>query len=122
MAKILIIDDEPMILTLATKILERDSHSIVTASRSNDAISLFREQHKEIDMVLVDMNLDELSGCDLLTEFRKLTPEIAGIISSGNNMNKNDLPENLHNNIHFLQKPYKAKDLSELVNSILTIV
>ena len=122
MATILIIDDEPMILTLATKILERDSHSIITASRSEEAILLFQKQHKEIDMTLVDMNLDKLSGCDLLIEFRKLAPEIAGIISSGNSMNKNDLPEHLQNNIHFLQKPYRAKELSELVNSILTIV
>lgn len=122
MATILVIDDEEIIRSLAEKILSRDSHTILTEANSAGAISSFREHSESIDIVLVDMILDDLNGFDILTEIRKTTPEIPGIISSGNSYNERDIPKILNNNIYFLQKPYRATELSELVNSILSLV
>ncbi len=120
MAKILVIDDEEMIRSLAERILQRDSHTVLTAETSANAISLFKEHSNSTDIILVDMLLDDMNGFDILSEIRKIAPNIPGVISSGNIYNDNDLPEDLKQNIYFLQKPYKASQLSELVNSILS--
>lgn len=120
MATILIIDDEEMIRSLAERILTRDSHSVFTAEDGTSAIALFNENKDSIDIVLVDMLLDGMNGIEILTELRKTAPNIPGIISSGNTYNNDDIPAELNNHLYFLQKPYKANNLTELVNSILT--
>lgn len=122
MSKILIIDDEEMIRSLAERILQRDSHTVLTAENGAIAIELFTEQKETIDIIIVDLHLDDMDGIDILTEIRKISAHIPGIISSGNNFDKDNLPENLRQNIFFLPKPYKAGMLTELVNSILAHV
>ncbi len=122
MAKILIIDDEEMIRSLAERILQRDSHTVLTAENGTIAIELFTQQKETIDIIIVDLHLDDMDGIDILTEIRKISAHIPSIISSGNNFDKNDLPENLRQNIFFLPKPYKASMLTELVSSILAHV
>ncbi len=120
MATILVIDDEEMICSLAERILTRDSHTVLTAEDGTSAISLFHKNHKSIDVVLVDMLLDDMNGIEILTELRKISPNIPGIFSSGNSYNNDDIPAELNCHLYFLQKPYRAKGLTELVNSILT--
>ncbi len=120
MATILVIDDEEMIRSLAERILTRDSHTVLTAEDGTSAIKLFNENHKSIDIVLVDMLLDDMNGIEILTELRKTAPQIPGIISSGNCYNDDDLPAELNHRLYFLQKPYKANGLTELIDSILT--
>ncbi len=122
MAKILIIDDEEMIRSLAERILQRDSHTVLTAENGANAIELFKQQAESIDIIIVDLHLDDMDGIDIITEIRKISVNIPGIISSGNNFGKDDLPDELRQNIYFLPKPYKASMLTELVSSILTHV
>ncbi len=121
MATVLIIDDEEMIRSLAEKILERDSHIVFTAATSSEAIALFKENSDEIDLLIVDMVLDEMNGFEILSELRKIKSDIPGIISSGNSYNENDIPVDINQNIFFLQKPYRANNLTEMVNSLLTL-
>lgn len=121
MATILVIDDEEMIRTLSEKILERDSHKVLTAETGSDAVTIFKENASTIELLIIDMNLEDMNGFEILEEIRKINPEIPGIISSGNNYDIKDIPKTIKNNISFLQKPYRAKTLSELVNSLLVL-
>ena len=122
MATILVIDDEEMIRSLAERILGRVSHSVMTAENGSSAISLFNKNHESIDIALIDMTLYDMNGFEILTELRKSAPNLPAIISSGNCYNESDLPVELNRLIYFLQKPYKAHDLTDMVDSILTPV
>lgn len=119
MANILVIDDEEIIRSLAERILQRDFHNVLLAETGSEAVVLFQKHSDTIDIALVDMNLEEMNGLEILTEFRKINPNIPGIISSGNTYDQDDIPEILNNYIYFLQKPYRANELSELIDSIL---
>ena len=119
MSKILVIDDEEIILSLAERILKRDNHEVLLAENGNSGLELFQLNNESIDLVIVDMTMDDINGFELLSEIRKLNTEIPGIISSGNCYDEDDIPSEINNNIYFLQKPYRAQQLSALINSIL---
>lgn len=62
MSKILIVDDEKMMLMLAKRILSQ-KYEIITASTGAEAIELFDREHP--DMVLSDLMMPEMDGYEL---------------------------------------------------------
>lgn len=116
----MIVDDEQMILSLAEKILQRDEHKVFKAETAVSAIELFNNHYDALDIVILDINMDSMNGFQLLARFREQAPELPCVFSSGDNYDESDVPEDINKNIHFLQKPYRANILSELIQSILT--
>ena len=66
--KILVVEDNPDIRSLVTKILSADGHHIFPATNGEDAIAILSAN--EIDMVLLDINLPGMSGLEVLSEIR----------------------------------------------------
>ena len=62
MAKILIVDDEEMMIMLAKRILSR-KYEIVTATSGAEAIELFDREHP--DLILSDLMMPEMSGYEM---------------------------------------------------------
>lgn len=118
--KILVVDDEEMILLLATKILTRQGYEVITACSGDEGLTLHAQQPDQIDLLLLDLKMPGLSGFETLRRARKISPELPCIISSGQAADRDDIPDDLRSWIHFLQKPYRADQLSNLVNEILT--
>lgn len=71
--KIMVVDDDPVILQLAKKILrESGARNIDTACNGLEAIaSLSRSAPQEYDIVLCDLNMPEMNGVELLNEIAK---------------------------------------------------
>lgn len=118
--KILVVDDEEMILSLATKILTRQGYEVITAYSGDEGLKRYGQQPSQIDLLLLDLTMPGLSGFETLRRARKISPELPCIISSGQLADRDDIPDDLKNGLHFLQKPYRAEQLSNLVNKILT--
>jgi len=70
MAKILIVDDEPAILTLLQYQIGKLGHDILTAENGEDAVALFRDDRP--DAVLLDVNLPDLDGLQVLEELQRI--------------------------------------------------
>lgn len=117
--RVLVVDDEEMILSIATKILERQGYEVVTAWSGEEGIRQCFEQSDQINLMLLDLTMPGLSGVETLRRVRQNRPDLPCIISSGHNADWDNIPEDLKANVHFLQKPYRADKLAELVNSIL---
>ena len=119
--KVLVIDDEEMILSLATKILNRHGYDVITAFSGDEGLEAYAQQADQVDLMLVDMSMPGLSGLETLRRVREIEPELPCIISSGHLADKDDIPDNLTNGLYFLQKPYRADQLSDLVTEVLAI-
>ena len=117
--KILVIDDDEIIRSLARKILEHDGHDVITTESSGEGLNIFHEQHEEIGLILLDWKMERLSGEETLYRIRQVSDDIPCIISSGETIRLNDLQEDLRGNQQFLQKPYRVSALSELVKTML---
>ena len=113
--KILVVDDEEFIRTVARKILERDGHEIVLAESGEEAVQILRRTDGNVDLALVDLTMDGLSGADTIVELRKLRPGLPVIISSGRPLEEVEAPDSLLTETTYLQKPYRAKELQSAV-------
>ncbi len=74
--KILLIDDEKLIVNTTAKILEKLSNTeVLKASSGNQAIAIFRKQFKDIDLIISDLGMDEVSGFDVAEFILKFSEE-----------------------------------------------
>ncbi|MEA3297601.1 MAG: response regulator [candidate division Zixibacteria bacterium] len=118
--KILIIDDEEMIRVIARKILERDGYEVLTAESGIAGLEILSAQPDDIELVLLDFVMDDMSGEDTLRRIRQVSYDIPCIVSSGHIIDQKDLPEGLRDNVRILQKPYQARVLSNMVKNMLS--
>lgn len=117
--KILIVDDHPSYLKGVSSILDSilPSATISTALNGVECLSILR-QHPDTDWILLDINLPDCSGIELLEQFKKLRI-IANIIviTADNSPDLIDHALNHHVN-GFLTKDFNHQILSDCFNSI----
>lgn len=116
---VLIIDDDQMIRSLAQKILARAGFETVLASTSAEAMVAIEGRPGLCDLVIADYTLDGLSGLELAEVIRLQTPALPVIISSGEQIEIDDIPTELQPNMHILQKPYRSQALVDMVESAI---
>ena len=63
--KILIVDDSEMNREILSDMLE-DEYEILQAEGGTIAIQIMNEQHEELSLVLLDMNMSDMSGIEVL--------------------------------------------------------
>jgi DNA-binding response OmpR family regulator len=81
MAKILVFDDEPSILLMIKKMLEKEGHEVDLALNGRDGMELF-EKIKP-DLVITDIIMPYKEGLETILELRKKYPELLIIAISG---------------------------------------
>lgn len=79
--KILIVEDEPKLLKTLEDFLGFQDYLSEKAMTGNEAVAVFKEKKNEIDLVLLDLMLPDISGYAVLKEIRKIS-EVPVIILS----------------------------------------
>src|SRR5512138_2644902 len=79
MPRILIVDDEPVILSVLKSILTAPDREFFTAGTANAALQLAM-QVPSLEVALVDKNLPDRTGLDVARELKHLHPEIEVIL------------------------------------------
>jgi DNA-binding response OmpR family regulator len=120
MAKILVIDDEPSILLMIKKMLEKEGYTVDLALNGRDGMELF-ELIKH-DLVITDIIMPEKEGLETILELRKKYPALKIIAISGGGRIRPEgyLPgaKLLGADIVF-QKPLAQKEFKEAVSMLL---
>lgn len=112
---VLLVDDEETIRELGRDILEGRGYRVMVAADGDEALTLFREKHPEIDLVLLDLAMPRLSGQELLPFLKELAPSVPVIASSGYSP-EGETRALLENGVvAFVEKPYHAFDLLRAV-------
>ena len=81
MAKILVLDDEPSILLMIKKMLEKAGHEVEVALNGREGMILF-EMNKP-DLLITDIIMPEKEGLETIFELRRLHPDLKIIAISG---------------------------------------
>jgi len=81
MAKILVLDDEPSILLMIKKMLEKAGHEVAIALNGKEGMLLF-EKNKP-DLLITDIIMPEKEGLETIFELRKMYPDLKIIAISG---------------------------------------
>jgi CheY-like chemotaxis protein len=79
---ILLVDDDTQFLSLGQELLEYFGYQTLTASHAEEALEIFRRQRK-IDLVILDLNLPQTDGYQLLHQLQSIAPKVKVIMASG---------------------------------------
>jgi CheY-like chemotaxis protein len=120
MAKILVIDDEPSILLMIKKMLEKAGHVVDMALNGKEGMQIF--ENNKADLLITDIIMPEKEGLETIVEMKKKYPDLKIIAISGGGRISADgyLPgaKLLGANMVF-QKPLVQKEFLEAVASLL---
>ena len=115
-ATVFVVDDEPMLLELATAILEPVGCAVRTFRDPELALKEFAVVHPQV--VVTDYAMGRMSGMDLIRECRRLNPRQKIILVSGTVDGQvfADAPVKPDK---FLSKPYQIHELADCVLSMI---
>jgi two-component system, cell cycle sensor histidine kinase and response regulator CckA len=115
---ILVVDDEPSILSICKEALQLHNYRVLTATDGIDAIAQYAQHKTEISVVLMDMMMPELGGEGAIKTLKLLNPQ-AKIIATSGIISNQGLAEAAGAEATFLSKPFSADDLLSILHSVL---
>lgn len=118
-SKILVIDDELTILENIKFVLELENYEVLITTDSENAITIFRENHLSIGTVICDMRMPKLTGMDVLKEVKSISPEMCVIILTGHGDMENAIHAMKAGAYEYLSKPVDADKLNIAVNNAI---
>jgi PAS domain S-box-containing protein len=118
--KVLIVDDEPSILRLVSRMLERLGYDCATATDVSQALS-YLEQNEPVDLVLTDVVMPGYrNGFDLALEVTERWPDTELLLSSGYSQKAlGDKKEYLPFLDKIIKKPFHPEELARQVRRAL---
>lgn len=116
---ILVADDEDDVRDLVESVLKKGGYRVITANDGIEALNLFKSLNGEIDAVILDLSMPNLSGTETLCQIRALSTTVPVILSSG--FCEVDIAERHSENQSsgFIQKPYRPKALLNILSEVL---
>ncbi len=116
---ILVIEDEGIFKDFLNTILTEGGYKVIFASNGLDGLQTYKVHKKEIDLVILDMDLPEMSGTEILAGLKLLNPQ-ANIISASGHLESEVEREALNIGARdILAKPYKIEDILQKIDRAL---
>jgi CheY-like chemotaxis protein len=116
---VLVVDDEPMIRRLGSKILKEAGYRVLVAGDGDEALRIFGEDPDRIDVVLLDMSMPGKSGKVVLAALQEQRPDVKVVFMSGFGESEALRVVGANRFLAFVQKPFNAGDLPGVIASVL---
>ena len=116
---ILVVEDEPALLKLTTRVLEGQGYSVIAASSPGEAIARARAPGEEIQLLLTDVVMPEMNGREVAKTLLSLYPRLKCLFMSGYTADVIAHGGVLAEGVHFLQKPFSPAELTAKVRETL---
>lgn len=117
--KALIVEDEPDLLEIVTRMLETAGAEVSVASNGNEALAICDKCQGDFDIVLTDVVMPELNGVKLAELIQSLFPEVKIIFMSGYPAHGDMAPVDIPEALPFIAKPVDYEALIRIVYCVL---
>jgi len=116
---ILIVDDDRMIRSVASDILEATGFDILTANDGQEGVQIVQEMGGDISLVLLDLTMPGMHGDEAFALIRRFNQDIPVIITSG--YTESDAMERFSGRepSGFIQKPFNMQGLRDKIRNVL---
>jgi CheY-like chemotaxis protein len=116
---ILWVDDEEIALEVWSLMLEKLGYTVLQARYGYEALEVFEKNRDRISLVILDMKMPGMDGCEVYDRLKEIEPEIKIIIFSGcidqyaiDKLSKRNFSD-------FVEKPLELKELSAKIEEVL---
>ena len=116
---ILWVDDEEIALEVWSLMLEKLGYTVLQARYGYEALEVFEKNKDRIYLVILDMKMPGMDGCEVYDRLKEIKPEIKIIIFSGcidqyaiDKLSKRNFSD-------YVEKPLELKELSEKIEEVL---
>lgn len=117
MATVLVVDDDPDLLQIATEVLRQDGHQVLTARSGEEALAAL-DRDRSIDLLLTDVILPGVDGFMLADAATRRHAALRVMFMSGC-YTQVPLETQLRDAGTVLTKPWRANDFSSQVKAFL---
>ncbi|MEE8526587.1 MAG: response regulator, partial [Thermoanaerobaculia bacterium] len=116
--RVLVVDDEPLVLEVSKEILEHHDFDVLTATDGRQAVEAYRRQPGEFRAVVLDQTMPVMGGAEAFREIRRIDPDAVVLLMSGFSarLGKQLAAEGLAG---FLPKPFRPSELVRKVREVL---
>jgi two-component system cell cycle sensor histidine kinase/response regulator CckA len=113
---VLVADDEPLVRAFAAAGLKALGYNVLVAENGKQALQIYEQHQTEIDYVLLDLIMPELSGLEAFRHMRMINPRVRVVFASGYSTGEilRDAPD--AQAAAFVGKPYTLQVLSSALH------
>jgi DNA-binding NtrC family response regulator len=116
--KILVVDDEPIVLTCCGRILEEQGHAVLLVGSAEAAMAAMAAE--PCGVLLVDIKMPGRDGLDLVREIKQKWPETSVLVMTGYSTPATIQETRTARADAFIAKPFTPDELLEILNPILS--
>jgi two-component system, cell cycle sensor histidine kinase and response regulator CckA len=117
---VLVVEDDEMVRDMTVAMLEAMGYSVLAEATPIAALEYFEKDNADIDLLITDVVMPELSGAELRDKLLKLRPETKVIFISGYAGDVIAHHGILDEGINFLKKPFSMNELAIAVRNVMS--
>jgi len=121
MARILVVDDDPMITMFLRSVFENAGYSVTEASDGKVATKLYREEPS--DLIILDLVMPEKEGIETIMELRRDFPDVKIIAITGGLKGQSEVLLTAAKDLgasHTFKKPLNSTEILEAAEKIIS--
>jgi len=116
---ILVAEDEPLVRSLAVRILEKAGYKVLAAADGEEALRLFKEHSNDISLTLLDAIIPKLTGHEVYRHIKAEDPAARVLFASGYDSETAQSGFILQERLRLVEKPFDADTLLRTVREVL---
>ena len=116
---VLLVDDDPMLIDLGRRMLEKLGHAVATVESAERALHFLGLHASEISLVITDITMPGMSGLALMAEVSTRYPDLPMVVVSGYSINPDARAEIDRRGVPFVSKPFSSPQLNDAIQRAL---
>jgi ATP-dependent Lon protease len=116
-SRILVVDDEKIVVKNLDRFLQKEGYSVVTATSGAEAIE--RLDESDFDLVMTDLKMKDIDGINVIQKAKDKNADIQAIMITGYASVDTAIEAIKKGAFHYLKKPFKLEDVSVTVQKAL---
>lgn len=119
--RILLVDDDELILEAVAWLLESQGHQISLAASGDEALRLLRDG-LPVELLILDQNMPGLSGVETLTKVREFLPELPIFVATGYRDESLTARVQAHSRTLLIHKPFRVPEFQKACEEMERLV
>jgi two-component system, cell cycle sensor histidine kinase and response regulator CckA len=116
---IFLVDDEGLVIDVGSRMLNSLGYRVIAARSGRQAVEIYTLRSEEIDLVVLDMIMPEMSGFETYGRLKKINPAIKVLLSSGYSKEGQTSEILARDKQSFIKKPFDLGQLSQAIAAVL---